>query len=282
VLLPVRLPCMRRFGWLLLLTLAASACSATPALAQVKASDAAATHAYLEAKITWRRAEAADQAVGLKAITALAAHVDSECPDVLVGAPNAEGEKTNQSGYEISEEIFSAGVGAAEYVTHAQDARFAKTVGHLRWSNSGLTRLLRSLALEQAEQSAIAPPNLCADMKFWVASGYTSTSDATKQLLHRHQVVSSITVITSEPNEPVADTFNLNALVARRLKPYEDHPDKQLARHALGTPTTINTTALKHFFEAIGSISVALGLPATPPPSRPNPGPPAIVPLPKT
>jgi hypothetical protein len=72
-------------------------------------------------------------------------------------------------------------------------------------------------------------------MEFWVASGYTAVSAGTKRFLHRLRVVSSITLIESEPHEPVSNFFDLNALVAHRLKPYEDHADQLLARKALPT-----------------------------------------------
>ena len=251
---------MRRLSCLFLLTLAAIMASVTPAVARVTASDAAATHAYLKARIVLQRATVTAQPAELEALGALEAQVKAECPGVLAGAPpHVKGEKTNESQYEVSEELLSAGFGVGGHVEHPANARFAKTVRRLRWSNPKLTRLLRSLAIEQAEQSAIPPPELCADMKFWVASGYTAVSAATKRYLHRHMVVSSITQIESEPHEPVTDIFNLNALVAHRLKPYEDHADRVLARKALPPEAKLTDPALSPFLEAMGKLFVALG-----------------------
>jgi hypothetical protein len=251
---------MRRLSWLLLITLAAMACSVAPAVARVTVRDAAATHAYLEARIALQRTIGATGATELKAIEALEAQVKVECPGVLAGAPpHVKGEKTNQSTHEVSQELLSVGFGAAEHVAHPADARFARTVRRLRWSNRELTRLLRSLAIEQAAQSAIPLPNLCADMKFWVTSGYTAVSAGTKQFLHRHDVVSSITLIEPEPNEPILNLFNLNALVAHRLKPYEDHADRLLARRALPQEVKITDPSLTPLFEAVGRVFLALG-----------------------
>lgn len=251
---------MRQLSCLFLTTLVALACFDAPAVGQVTPSDAAATHAYLNGRIVLERAQATDEPAELKAIAALEAQVFSECSGVLVGAPpHVKGEKTNQSADEVNQELLSVGFGAAEQVQHPADARFAKTVRRLRWSNSKLTRLLRSLAIEQAEQAAIPPPDLCADMKFWVASDYTAVSTGTKDFLHRHSVVSSITQIESEPHEPVSDIFNLNALVAHRLKPYEDHADRLLARKALPPEVNITDPALRPILEAIGKVLVALG-----------------------
>ena len=244
----------------LLLSCAAMACTATAALARVSAKDAAATHAYLEARIVLKRAQTRSQAAYLGAIDALAARVTAECPGVLVGAPpHVRGEKTNRSEVEASQELATATLGAGEALEHPADVRFADSVRRLRWSNRRLTLLLRSLAIEQAEQSAIAPAPLCADMKFWVASGYTATSLATKRFLHRLEVVSSITQIEDEPNEPVSDLFNLDALVAHRLRPYENHAERVLARKALPPQAKIIDPALTQLFEAAGHVFTALG-----------------------
>lgn len=184
---------------------------------------------------------------------------------MLAGAPpHVKGEKTNESTYEVTEELLSATFGALGDVEHPAHARFARAVRRLRWSNAKLTRLLRSLANEEAAQSAIPPPELCSDMKSWVASGYTAVSAGTKQFLHRLQVVSSITTIEFEPHEPVSDLFNPNALVAHRLKPYEDHADKLLARKALPPEPKITDPALRPLLDAVGGVFAALGYPRAP------------------
>ncbi len=257
---------MRWVSWLFVLTLVALLCLEAPATARVSASDVAATHDYLEARIALRRAAAvAGKQAELKTISVLEVQVKAECPGVLAGAPpHVKGEKTNQSELEVSEELLSGTFGAAERLAHPAYARFARTVRRLHWSNPRLTRLLRSLAIEQTEQSAIPPPELCSDLKFWVASGYTAVSVGTKRFLHRLSVVSSITQIESEPHEPVADFFNLNALVAHRLKPYEDGADHLLARKALPPDAKLTNPALRPFLEAVGKVYVALGRSAAP------------------
>jgi hypothetical protein len=198
-------------------------------------------------------------AAEFKAITTLEAQVKAECPGVLAGAPlHVKGEKTNQSESEVGDELLSVTFGATERVEHPEYARFARIVQRLRWSNPKLTRLLRSLALEEAEQSAILPPDLCSDLKFWVASGYTAVSAGTKRYLHRLSVVSSITVIESEPHEPASNFLKLTALVAYRLKPYEDHADRLLARKGLPPESKLTSPALRSFLKAVGGVYAAL------------------------
>jgi hypothetical protein len=266
------LPAMRRTGWLLRLlpiVLTTTAYSTPSAIADPTAGDAAATHAYLEARLSLQRASTAAEPAELEALATLEAQVKAECPGVLAGAPpHVKGEKTNESTLEIDGELLSATFGDAEHVQHPAEARFASAVHRLRWSNPTLTRLLRSLAREAAAQSAIPTPDLCSDMKFWVASGYTTVSAGTKQFLQRLNVVSSITTIVPEPHEPVTDTFDLNALVAHRLKPYEDRADVLLAKKALPPESTLNKTTLDNptvraFLEAAGKVLAALGRTST-------------------
>jgi hypothetical protein len=115
-----------------------------------------------------------------------------------------------------------------------------------------------------AEQSTIPSPQLCADMKFWVASGYTAASAGTKHFLHQLRVVSSITLIEAEPHEPVTNFLHLNALVAYRLKPYEDHADRLLARKALPPEAKLTDPALRPLLEAAGRVFVTLGRTSAP------------------
>lgn len=231
-----------------------------PALERVRASDATATHAYLEARIRLQRAAVLARPAKLDAVKALAAQVEAECPGVPTGAPpHVKGEKANVSEGEITDELLTVTLGTAEHVEHSADARFVRTVRRLHWSDPKLARLLRSLAVEKAEQSAIPLPNLCSGMQFWVASGYTAVSVSTKRLLHRLRVVSSITLIESEPHEPASDFFKLTALVAHRLKPYEDHADRLLAVRALPPEGKLTDPVLRPLLEAVGKVYVAIG-----------------------
>jgi hypothetical protein len=264
----------QRLTRLLLLTPAAVLSLAAPAAARVTAGDAAATHAYLQATIARDRADSNDFPGLLATLAALEVQVKSECPNILVGAPpHVKGEKTNESEEQITSELLSATLGRSDVVEHHEDVRFEKIVGRLRWSSRKLTKLLRSLALEAAEQSAIPPPDLCADLHYWVTSGYNFVSPGTKSYLHRLDVVSSITFIEQEPGEPVGNFLHPNALIAYRLRRYEDHADRLLARTALPPETKLVTEliipSVMQLFEAAGRVLAALG--RTPAPAAPVP-----------
>src|SRR5258707_3137116 len=184
---------MRRIG--LIAFVIAAGCATVPAssTARVARRDASATHVYLEAVLAEGREMASTGTAQVKAIEALATQVKTECPGVLAGAPpHNKGEEVDESTREIDDEVVGAAFGAAERVAHPIVAKFARKVERLRWSNRALTRLLRSLAREAAVQSGIPAPNLCADLKYWVASGYTSLSQGTVIYAKRRRMASSI------------------------------------------------------------------------------------------
>ncbi|HEY7933068.1 MAG TPA: hypothetical protein VID48_04515, partial [Solirubrobacteraceae bacterium] len=226
----------------------ASVCPAGAASAHVSGTDAAATHAYLESRLALRHAEAVHASAELDAVDALAESVKAQCPAVLKDEPESA------SGGEISIELADAIFGAAERVGHTVAERYYKTVRRLRWSNPRLTKLLHDLALEQAEQSGVPAPPLCADLKFWVGSAYTATSATTKHYLQRRNDISAITTIAPEPHEkPFEDFLQPGRLIAHRLSRYEDHTDRLLAKKVFPSKEASSTSpAEAPFVEAVG------------------------------
>jgi len=111
----------------------------------------------------------------------------------------------------------------------------------------------RSQIREAGRQSELVNESGDGRRQLWAGSA------GTKAFLHRLNVVSSITLIESEPHEPVSDFFNPEALVAHRLKPYEDRADRLLARKAFPPEAKITNPALRPFLEAVGKVYVALG-----------------------
>jgi hypothetical protein len=252
---------MRSFRLAGLLTCSFVLACGGQASASVSARNANATHAYLEAKLVERRATAAMALAGVQAIEAFAGQLRLECPNVLVGMPPlARGQLPSETQTEVADEVLVAVLGSVERVDHPALARFYDTVRHLRWSNRKLTRLLHSLALERDEQSALPPPPLCADLRFWVASGYTASSPQTHLYRERMRAISEITTIEPEPDEKgLEGLFNLDGLVARRLKPYEDRPDRALARRAFPPEPGIGDLGSPPLVKAVANAYDALG-----------------------
>jgi|ERR1700733_841092 len=234
----------------------------SPAWATPNAKDVAATHAYLEAKIVERRAPAGALQEAIQATEAFAQKVKLECPNVLAAMPRGETEPKGTSRGEIGEELLFAAVQPGEHLDHATLARFYQQVRSLRWTNHKLTKLLHELALEADEQSGLVLPPLCADLEFWVASGYTNASPATKAFVKRVQAISSIATIEPEPqSEPQGENFlNSEGLVEHRLKRYEDHADRLLARKAFPRAVEVTDPRVEALVAALGKVNEAVGL----------------------
>jgi hypothetical protein len=221
-----------------LLALCAAAASAKPARA-----NAAATRAYLKARLVEVRANGPAYRAGIKAIEQLAVRVQAECRGALAAAPNNQ----SPSEQEINAEVFAVVLRAPERAEHAVAVRFARAVRHLHWSNRSLTRLVHRDAQRRAVQSGIAPPNLCLDVKAWAASGYTATSAATKSYLHRLTAAGATTLQAASQKA-----------IKRQLARYEDRSARTLVRRTKALEVQQARFAAKVFPEATGKVAQAL------------------------
>jgi hypothetical protein len=241
---------------------------ASTATARREPNNRAATAAYLRAKYAEGQAQAANPSAGLVALERLDKKLSAECPGVLVNAPKpGSGSKSSSSAMEIANEETSVIFGTMEHSEYLERARFARAVAHLSWSRRPLTELLRGHAAEEAAKAGVQLPHLCADLKAWVVSGYQTVSTGTKQYLHRLQVISQMTVITSEPGEPSLN-FNVERIIAHRLAPYEDQADKAIIRrteHVEKHPQGISRARwLARFTSALEKASHVLTTPPAP------------------
>jgi hypothetical protein len=234
----------------------------SPASASPNAKDVAATHAYLEAKIAEQRTPGGAVRDAIQATEAFAAKLKLECPGVLAAMPRGVAEPQGVSRGEIGEELTFAAFQPGEHLDHAALARFYQAVRGLKWTNHKLTKLLHALALEADEQSGLAPPPLCDDLKFWVASGYTQSSPETKSFVNRVNVISSTATIEPEPrSERDGENFlNTEGLVKHRLKRYEDEADRRLVRKAFPRQPKITDPRVQALFTALGKVNEAVGL----------------------
>ncbi len=246
----------------LVIAAVAAAASVTPAGAAPRRSDEQATHAYLLALIAEQRSGASLYQADLAAYAALAVKFGSECPGILTGTPlgSIEGD-TNGPGehadLEVAEELTNVVLSASEPVGHRLDVRFYEAVKGLRWSNRKLTRLLHELALEQELQSAEHAPDLCADLRYWVASGFLKASAGTQSYDKEVERISSTATIERGPGEHSLD--GIDALLAHRLRPYESSDDHKLARRAFPPEPKLSDPAFEPFIKAIQRVYTTLG-----------------------
>jgi hypothetical protein len=191
---------------------------AATAHAQASSGDASATRAYLQAYLGQTRAEVSGLPAALAAMEALRGQLQLECPGVLAQQPTpSRGEKPSESAIEISDELQESLLGVAERTESSVHRRFARSVARLRWSDRGLTRLVHAYTAGEVEQAGIPTPDLCSDIRAWVASGFQTVSAATVAYLDRESTLSSRTAGAQEA-------------IMRTLEHYETSADKRVAR----------------------------------------------------
>jgi hypothetical protein len=158
--------------------------------------NAAATHAYLIATLSFEEVELADLPKSVAATEETAARISGECPGVLTGAPPAErepgvggvvglepktqpgaramGERTRQSRQREDLQLeLSLSLAAARMQPNREAVGALLTaLTPLQWSNPKITPLLHLTLTNAQEELDISVPAVCEDMKTWVASGY--------------------------------------------------------------------------------------------------------------
>jgi hypothetical protein len=138
-----------------------------------RSRNAASTRAYIKANYTLVSAARANLTTGTAAIEALANQVAGECPLAALDSPQ------NHDAEQLSNEV----VGALEVAAYASDTTsmltFAHTVRGLHWSNGKLTHMVRAYATKLEGFPTLQPPNICADVKAWAASGYHTLAAST-------------------------------------------------------------------------------------------------------
>jgi hypothetical protein len=155
--------------------LAVLAVGTVPAAASTTPQDAASTHAYLVASYAALHAVVNEWPTVETDIHRLDMGLQAECPDVGAGSPQSAEEQ------KLSDEV----IGALWATSYRADAaivrRFLHAVDPLKWSNPQVTRDARAYARNLHAMTVLAVPDLCADARAWIASGYTTVPADTEQ-----------------------------------------------------------------------------------------------------
>jgi hypothetical protein len=265
-----------------LVLLMLTACVPASASAHVSRGNAAATHAYLLASVSFEETELADLPQEIAEKQAVAADISGECAGILTNAPpneevlgfglvgpagpasktrpsaRARGERHRQS-RQLGALKLELSI-ALDYSRTQPDRQADEALIHalmpLRWSNRWITLLFHVIAEASQEELDSSAPAVCADIKAWVASGYKTLSPASKEIASR-----------LEAN--LKHTFELIALAERIhiktfpnvLAPYGNAADRALARRSEAL-----TAQLNHGREAeaddLKRLEATVGLPA--------------------
>jgi hypothetical protein len=190
---------MRRRSALLTCVLLVLAPGVASAGVHVTKQDRIATRAYLEADYAYEQAAVEHVAASKEDVEALAGRLEHECPGVVEGAPELgsvlSGESPRQSWRQkgeqgrqfrqledVEREISLALAQARAKPYREAGLSFADIVKSLQWSDGGTTAARRAAAAVLAWELRARPPRVCADLRHWASSNYTSLSAATRTL----------------------------------------------------------------------------------------------------
>jgi hypothetical protein len=256
---------------------------AAPASAHARVSpeNAAATHAYLIATVSFEEAELTNLPQSVAAMEGVADRISGECPGVLTGAPPTEqelgligsesmtppgprtsGERQRQSRQrgDLQLELSLALSDSRIQPDREAAGELIHTLTPLRWSNPKITLLLHlTLANVQDELELPAPP-VCADMKAWVASGYRTLSAASKELASQTEALlkhalEALVLYSQAGIQPFPE------ILAR----YEGARDRALARHIEALTAELQRRSATEA-AVLKRLEAAVGLPAAPVP----------------
>ncbi len=184
--------------------------AATPAPALAGSGDVAATRAYIQADYALVHAARVNLASSDAALRSLRRQIAAECPNVAAGSP----EDTDSE--QLSNELVGAMTVAGIVPDAHAVARFARAVAVLHWSNGVLTRKVHSYAARLMTLSVLAEPDMCADVRAWVAGGYRTLPQSAVSFDSRYYQVE----------------VAIGEVPARLLAPSEQPQERPILAHA--------------------------------------------------
>jgi hypothetical protein len=170
---------LRCFG----IALTVLALGAAPAGATETRRDAASTHTYLIAAYAALHAVVSKWSSVEADIHRLDQNVQSECVGVAAGSPQNEEEQ--KLSYEVAGALWATSYHADATVIQ----RFLKTVDPLAWSNPAVTRAAHAYARSLHAMVALPVPNICADVRSWIADGFKAVPADTQQFDRRVEAI---------------------------------------------------------------------------------------------
>ncbi|MGH2853587.1 MAG: hypothetical protein ACRDLF_05280 [Solirubrobacteraceae bacterium] len=166
-----------------ILLTAALALAAAPPAALARSKNADATRTYIQANYALVRAARANLATGEAALKSLVRQLTGQCPLAAAASPE------NHDSEQLSNEVAGAMTVVAYRPDAAAIAAFARAVGGLRWSNRALTHIVRTYAAQLEGLATLATPEVCGDVKAWVAGGFQTLPASTVQFDQRYYAV---------------------------------------------------------------------------------------------
>jgi hypothetical protein len=152
--------------WIGVALAAVLALAAAPAGALAGAGDVSATRSYVQANYTLVQTASSKIKTAEAAIAGLAQRITGECARAAANSPE------DPDSEQLSNEVIGAIVLTAYHTEVPAGTRFVRATASLRWSSRGLTNAVQSYVSNIRVLTKLAPPNVCTDVRAWVASGY--------------------------------------------------------------------------------------------------------------
>jgi hypothetical protein len=146
-----------------------------PSQALAAPADVSETQAYVRANYALVSSAHAKLGAAEAILQGLLRRVRSECPRVAAGSPQ------NTDSEALTFELVGEMRLAASRPNAGAVAAFARTVAPLHWSNAKLTNAVRSYSRQLRKQSLLAIPDVCAEVRAWVASGFRTLPEGTRR-----------------------------------------------------------------------------------------------------
>ncbi len=180
------------------------------------------TEVYLRGRYSLEQKRSARLIAGQMVLRRFVTSLSRKCPGVMVGAPHDEQFET--LALERLTVLESVLVDAQSSASMA----YTKAVVGIQWSNRQLTQLVRTWLREETTESSLVLPNLCADTRSWIKSGYRRLSVPTTGFLERSEAIGSrMRAEKRELREPSAR--KTGKLVLEILEPYESSSSRTIA-----------------------------------------------------
>jgi hypothetical protein len=151
----------------------------TPSAAPASSQDAAATHKAILAGSALARAGVATISVAQSKIRRFNRKLAAECPGIGSGTP--ETEASQPMSYEVAAALWSIAYGSAA----GPIKTFARAIKPLHWTSARVNRVARSFVANLTALATIPLPDLCGDVRAWVASGFRAVPQHVLELDRR-------------------------------------------------------------------------------------------------
>jgi hypothetical protein len=201
---------MERFRFVAL----ASALAALAMAAPAAASDAGVTQAYIKANYVFTQAAHSHLGASKRALTGMLHRIGQECPRAAKGTPQ------NVQSEHLSNEVIGLLVLEADKPDRAAAHRFLREVASLRWSNPSLNRKLHTYFKQISALDKLSPPDVCADVRTWVAGGSTTIPPST--VAFDDAFLPNWVVAGYQPSGLSRFESGATRALARRTRPLED------------------------------------------------------------